>query len=612
LGVTPYSIGQPTDEEQLSLEFLNRMRANPTAEGQRLAAITDPNILAAYGQFGVDLNLLKAEFATNPPVPPLAINAKLTAAARWHSGDMFTNQYQGHFQTNGIIVMNPGDRIATNGYSASSWGENVFAYAESVPYGQAGFAVDWGTGTGGMQTPPGHRDNMLSPLFREVGIGIVDGVNGSVGPLIITQDLGTQFGSPTFITGVIYYDLNQNGFYDLGEGIGGVTVNTAGSTYYALTANSGGYALPVSSNGTYVVTYTAPGLSNNASATIAGLQNGKLDLPLAYTAPTISGPNPASLNVANSYTFTAIPGATAYQWQEALLSPYSTVEGAENGLANVNVSVSSGYSVITNSEHASGTHSFDLVHSQPTAQVLTLKPTLLVGATSQLTFAELLGYAFSNETASAQISTDGGQNWQAVWSKSGNTGNQAVDSAFVNQAVSLAAYGGQSIQVRFVYDYNGGYYFPGGTGVGLFLDNIAVSNAKQVLNPVTNSVASGTSFTFTPTAITNYLLEVRPQINSRTFAWGPALQLSVTTATPTPILSLVTSPVVSGGQVQLDVMVTNYKTGMVLHLLKATSLAGPWTTDGSATLQTIVANSQFRFTTSTSGAQQLFFRISGS
>src|SRR5689334_5297819 len=49
LGVTPYSIGQPTDEEQLYLEYLNRMRADPTAEGQRLATTTDPSVVSAYG-----------------------------------------------------------------------------------------------------------------------------------------------------------------------------------------------------------------------------------------------------------------------------------------------------------------------------------------------------------------------------------------------------------------------------------------------------------------------------------------------------------------------------------------------------------------------------------
>src|SRR5215208_4318672 len=41
-GNLQYSIGQPTDEEQLYLEFINRARANPPAEGARLAATADP------------------------------------------------------------------------------------------------------------------------------------------------------------------------------------------------------------------------------------------------------------------------------------------------------------------------------------------------------------------------------------------------------------------------------------------------------------------------------------------------------------------------------------------------------------------------------------------
>src|SRR5260221_4811301 len=93
-GVTPYSIGQPTDEEQLYLEFLNRMRANPAGEGQRLATATDPNILAAYGQFGVDLSLMQAELSTNPPVPPLAMNAQLTAPGRRLRAAPFTTHNQ--------------------------------------------------------------------------------------------------------------------------------------------------------------------------------------------------------------------------------------------------------------------------------------------------------------------------------------------------------------------------------------------------------------------------------------------------------------------------------------------------------------------------------------
>src|SRR3954463_16140946 len=43
-----YSIGDPTNEEQYNLELINRARANPTAEGIRLAQNNDPNVVSAY------------------------------------------------------------------------------------------------------------------------------------------------------------------------------------------------------------------------------------------------------------------------------------------------------------------------------------------------------------------------------------------------------------------------------------------------------------------------------------------------------------------------------------------------------------------------------------
>ena len=50
-----YEIGDPTDAEQLYLELMNRSRANPTAEGVRLAESTDPTIQSALKYFSVDL-----------------------------------------------------------------------------------------------------------------------------------------------------------------------------------------------------------------------------------------------------------------------------------------------------------------------------------------------------------------------------------------------------------------------------------------------------------------------------------------------------------------------------------------------------------------------------
>ena len=611
LGITPYSIGQPTDEEQLYLEYLNRMRSNPAAEGQRMAATTDPDVLSSYEFFGVDLALMQSEFATNPPVPPMAMNAQLLAAARWHSGDMFTNQYQGHFQTNSSIVMDPGARIATNGYKASTYGENVYSYAYSVLYGHAGFAVDWGPGSGGMQTPAGHRQNMLSASYREVGIGVVDGVNGTVGPQLVTQDFGTQTGSSAFISGVVYFDLNGNGFYDIGEGIGGVKVNTPGSAYFAVTADSGGYALPVTSNATYNLTFTASSLSNQAPARVSNLQNTKLDYSPAYSPPVISGPNPAVLGQSNLYTFTPIPAASAYQLQQAQLFPYDLGEGAENGSGNVNIASSPGYSVVSTDRAASGSHSFNLVHASAVDQSLTLSPSLLVSAGSQLSFAKYLGYGFSNEVAEAQVSLDGGQKWQTVWSQPGNDGNTSVDSAFVAEIVPLGAYAGQILQVRFVYAYNNGFYYSQGSDIGVYFDDIAVSNAQQLGGATTNSLAAGLSFYFTPATSSDYLLAVRAQNNSRLLPWGPASVVAVNASTALPGIVILGAPIISGAQVQVDFSVTNFRPGMTFQLQRASDLTGSWSQDASASLQTVVPNSQFRFTTSLGGGPMTFFRIQG-
>src|SRR5262245_35795551 len=231
LAATLYSIGDPTDEEQLYLEYINRARADPTAEGVRLANTTDPDVLSAYNFFSVNLTLMQQELSANPPVPPLAMNSQLLAAARAHSQDELTYDYQGHNDHDGTTFAT---RVAAQGYPASQLGENVDAAPVSVFYGHAGLVVDWGLSV------PLHRININSPNYREIGIGVISGITDpskmNVGPQIVTQDFGTQFNPSPLITGVVYYDLNGNNFYDVGEGIGGVTVTATGTDYYAVTA----------------------------------------------------------------------------------------------------------------------------------------------------------------------------------------------------------------------------------------------------------------------------------------------------------------------------------------------------------------------------------------
>ena len=319
---SPYSHGEPTAEEQLMLELINRARANPAAEGSRLRAMTDPGVLSAYSYFQVDLDQLVADFAGYPARPPLAFNAKLIAAARGHSQDMAGNNFQGHTGSDGSSMST---RIGAAGYVGwNALAENVYAYAQSVPYGHAGFNVDWGVPS------LGHRQNIMNfsasgPVYTEVGIGIVGESSPStaVGPLVVTEDFGRR-GGQLFVVGVVYRDSNHDGFYGIGEGVAGIAVTTSeGRSAYSST--SGGYAIPLagsSGNITVRAEGTALGAAQEYSVLLSGT-NVKVDFVAVarsdqaisfHIAPSImvggSGVVSATATSGLTLTFTTVTSST--------------------------------------------------------------------------------------------------------------------------------------------------------------------------------------------------------------------------------------------------------------------------------------------------------------
>jgi len=146
-------------------------------------------------------------------------------------------------------------RFDDAGYKYSTIGENVFAYSKNVLESHGAFNIDWGNGPGGVQSPPGHRENKMgiggASAFKEIGIRVEDDVplGKKVGPQIVTHDFGARMGNNDhFITGVVYDDKNNNNFYDVGEGIAGVTVSPNNGRYHAVTGPSGAYTIPFSSS----------------------------------------------------------------------------------------------------------------------------------------------------------------------------------------------------------------------------------------------------------------------------------------------------------------------------------------------------------------------------
>jgi len=276
-----YSHGDPTVEEQYMLEFINRARANPAADGERLASTTDPWILNNYKYWKVDIPKIRSDFAGYPSRPPLAFNEKLIAAARRHSNDMAQHDFQGHDGSDGSSFV---DRLSDAGYTGwTKAGENVSAYSPTIFAAHAGFNVDWGN-----EATLGHRHNIMNyapedGIYTEIGIGVIheDKPATQVGPLVVTEDFGNK--TSPFLLGVVYTDKNGNGFYDMDEGISGVKITPSIGNYYAVSSTSGGYAIPMTGlSGSVTLTATVPGQGTMTKTVTLSGSNMKVDF---FTTP---------------------------------------------------------------------------------------------------------------------------------------------------------------------------------------------------------------------------------------------------------------------------------------------------------------------------------------
>lgn len=267
----------PNGHEQQILWLMNRARANPTQEGLWLASSTDQDVAGGRSYFGVDLDKLESEFAAFNTKPPAAFDNRLYAAAFVHSTDLISRDAQDHNQQF--------DRIADAGFHLWSARISVFSYASSGLNAHAAFNIDWGPDDpddgDGMQAGRGHRMAIMSGdgEYTNVGIAAVHETDDEtdVGEYVTSgnycqanTDFANHFNK--FIVGTVWDDVNDNGQYDPGEGIANVTVKPDQGTFYAETGDSGGYAIPVTDNGTYKVTFTGTGLPGTyiKSAIVSG------------------------------------------------------------------------------------------------------------------------------------------------------------------------------------------------------------------------------------------------------------------------------------------------------------------------------------------------------
>jgi hypothetical protein len=262
-------VAGPSAQEVLVVELINRARFDPNAE----AAL-----------YGIGLNDgIPNSTITSTQKKPLAHNLLLLDAARNHSQWMLDTNTFDHVGENNS---SPHQRMQAAGYMfTGNWtsGENIAWQGTSgsvINLTNAAFSHHEG-----LFKSPGHRLNILSESFREIGVGQKQGYFFDEEKDYLSSMLTENFarsGSNYYLTGVIYEDKNSGtaNFYDVGEGLSDISISVNGQTYTAF--STGAYSIPLG-NGDYNVVFSGAQLSQPVGHTIK-IAGGNIKLDVIKTA----------------------------------------------------------------------------------------------------------------------------------------------------------------------------------------------------------------------------------------------------------------------------------------------------------------------------------------
>ena len=249
-----------TAQEQYMLELVNRARLDPEAEELRTGDAVDSG-------------------ATTAPKQALAVDPILSAAADNHSADMLDRDFFDHYNPDGD---GPTDRAQDEGWTGRGVWENIAAqwsYAPSVSDEQSWIDASHA----GLWESDGHQFGMLQDGHTVAGIGVDWGEWSYPGPTFPTAMVVTEKFSnddQTYLTGVVIDDADNDDFYDIGEGQGGVHITAwqGDDVYTTSTWASGGYSLALDA-GVYNVRFEGGDLDTAYETVVnIGDENVKLDV----------------------------------------------------------------------------------------------------------------------------------------------------------------------------------------------------------------------------------------------------------------------------------------------------------------------------------------------
>lgn len=273
-----YAAGyEPTSEEQYLLELINRARLDPRTEVYRHAGYAWGS---PAGAAAPDLTEGLASFAIDPmPKQPLAFNLSLMRSVRDYSATLLNANSPPVTNYGGT---SPTSRAMSAGYPFIYGGSAAESLTLSTSPAPAALTPSFlARQYGNLFVDAGvagrvDRRLILDPTYQEIGVAVATKSNytgtGAPAAAVLTAfDAATRTSMDGWrlpiMTGVVYTDgVTDNGSYDVGEGMGGVTVVATRSSDGATVATtstfaSGGYSLQLPDSGTYTMRFSGGALA---------------------------------------------------------------------------------------------------------------------------------------------------------------------------------------------------------------------------------------------------------------------------------------------------------------------------------------------------------------
>ena len=185
------------------------------------------------------------------------------------------------------------------------------------------------------------------------------------------------------------------------------------------------------------------------------------------------------------------------------------------------------------------------IDSLPHNQSFALGPEFIPSASSTVSFYELFRWVFQQNRLSLEISNDGGGSWAELYGRngaytfvtSGSYTSTGWDAAWAQRSVSLGAYAGQPVRLRFILRHNDLSFDGADINHGCYVDDINLTGVRRLTTGVSTAFPSpavrlDSSSAGSPLAVgTSYFLRTRARLGGRWMGYSPLF--SVTAKPPT-------------------------------------------------------------------------------